>query len=52
VAWRASRARGGGAGGGSPRPARGAHNLKRIDAHYEAIRVAMKGVFTEFRLAA
>jgi hypothetical protein len=33
-------------------PARGAHNPKPIDAHYHAIRVAMKGVFHELGLAA
>jgi hypothetical protein len=33
-------------------PARGAHNPKPIDAHYKAIRVAMKGVFHELGLAA
>jgi hypothetical protein len=33
-------------------PARGAHNPKPIDAHYQAIRVAMKGVFHELGLAA
>jgi hypothetical protein len=35
-----------------PHPARGGHNPKPIDAHYQAIRVAMKGVFHEFGLAA
>src|SRR5437763_3546512 len=34
------------------RPPRGAHNLKPIDAHYHAIRVAMQGVFHELGLAA
>jgi hypothetical protein len=33
-------------------PARGAHNPNPIDAHYQAIRVAMKGVFHELGLAA
>ena len=33
-------------------PTRGAHNPKPIDAHYQAIRVAMKGVFHELGLAA
>jgi hypothetical protein len=33
-------------------PARGAHSPKPIDAHYQAIRVAMKGVFHELGLAA
>jgi hypothetical protein len=33
-------------------PARGAHNPKPIDAHYQTIRVAMKGVFHELGLAA
>jgi hypothetical protein len=33
-------------------PARGAHNPKPIDAHYQAIRFAMKGVFHELGLAA
>src|SRR3989449_3777752 len=33
-------------------PARGAHNAKPIDTHYQAIRVAMKGVFHELGLAA
>jgi hypothetical protein len=33
-------------------PARAAHNPKPIDAHYHAIRVAMKGVFHELGLAA
>jgi hypothetical protein len=33
-------------------PARGAHNRKPIDVHYQAIRVAMKGVFHELGLAA
>jgi hypothetical protein len=33
-------------------PARGAHNPKPIDANYQAIRVAMKGVFHELGLAA
>jgi hypothetical protein len=32
--------------------ARGAHNPKPIDAHYQTIRVAMKGVFHELGLAA
>jgi hypothetical protein len=32
-------------------PARG-HNPKPVDAHYQAIRVAMKGVFNELGLAA
>ena len=34
------------------RPTRGAHNPKPIDAHYQAIRAAMKGVFHELGLAA
>ena len=34
------------------RPARGAHNPKPIDAHYQTIRVAMHGVFHELGLAA
>jgi hypothetical protein len=34
------------------RSARGAHNPKPIDAHYQTIRVAMKGVFHELGLAA
>jgi hypothetical protein len=33
-------------------PARAAHNPKPIDTHYQAIRVAMKGVFHELGLAA
>jgi hypothetical protein len=33
-------------------PARAAHNPKPIDAHYQAIRVAMNGVFHELGLAA
>jgi hypothetical protein len=33
-------------------PTRGAHNPKPIDAHYQTIRVAMKGVFHELGLAA
>jgi hypothetical protein len=34
------------------RPAPGPHNPKPIDVHYQAIRVAMKGVFHELGLAA
>jgi hypothetical protein len=34
------------------RSTRGAHNPKPIDAHYQAIRVAMQGVFHELGLAA
>jgi hypothetical protein len=34
------------------RPKRGAWNPKPLDAHYEAIRVAMRGVFHELGLAA
>jgi hypothetical protein len=34
------------------RPPRGAHNPKPIDAHYDAIQAAMKGVFHELGLAA
>jgi hypothetical protein len=34
------------------RSTRGAHHPKPIDAHYRTIRVAMKGVFHEFGLAA
>ena len=34
------------------RPTRGAHNSKPIDAHYQTIRAAMKGVFHELGLAA
>jgi hypothetical protein len=34
------------------RPTRGAHNPKPIDAHYDAIRVALQGVFHELGLAA
>jgi hypothetical protein len=33
-------------------PTRGAHNPKPIDTHYQAITVAMKGVFHELGLAA
>ena len=33
-------------------PTRGAHHPKPIDAHYQAIRSAMKGVFHELGLAA
>ena len=33
-------------------PARGAHNRKPIDVHYQAIRVVMKGVFHKLGLAA
>ena len=33
-------------------PARAAHNPKPIDTHYQAIRIAMKGVFHELGLAA
>jgi hypothetical protein len=33
-------------------PTRGAHNPKPIDTHYQAITVAMKGVFQELGLAA
>ena len=33
------------------RPTRGAHNPKPIDAHYQAIRVAMQGVFHQLGLA-
>jgi hypothetical protein len=33
-------------------PTREAHNPQPIDAHYQAIRVAMKGVFHELGLAA
>jgi hypothetical protein len=36
----------------SPRPTRGTHNPKPIDAHYHAIQVAMQGVFDELGLAA
>src|SRR6201987_333432 len=36
----------------SLRPTRGAHNPKPIDAHYQAIQVAMQGVFDELGLAA
>jgi hypothetical protein len=34
------------------RPTGGAHNPRPIDAHYHAIRAAMKGVFHELGLAA
>ena len=34
------------------RPTRGAQNPRAIDGHYEAIRVAMRGVFDELGLAA
>ena len=34
------------------RPTRGTHRPKPIDAHYDAIRVAMRGVFHELGLAA
>ena len=34
------------------RPTRGAHNPKTIDRHYDAIRVAMQGVFHELGFAA
>jgi hypothetical protein len=34
------------------RPTRGPHNPKPIDAHYQAIQVAMHGIFDELGLAA
>ena len=34
------------------RPTRGAHNPRAIDRHYDAIRVAMQGVFHQLGLAA
>ena len=34
------------------RPTRGAHNLKPIDAHYDALRLAMRRVFHELGIAA
>ena len=34
------------------RPTRGAHNPRAIDRHYDAIRIAMQGVFDELGLAA
>ena len=34
------------------RPTRGAHNPRAIDQHYEAMRLAMQGVFHELGLAA
>jgi hypothetical protein len=34
------------------RPTRGGHNPKPIDAHYQAIRAAMKGAFHQLGLAA
>ena len=34
------------------RPARGSHNPKPIDAHYQTIQVAMRGIFHELGLAA
>ena len=34
------------------RPTRGAQNPKALDTHYDAIRVAMQGVFHELGLAA
>jgi hypothetical protein len=34
------------------RPTRGAHNPRAIDAHYDAIRLAMQGVFNELGIAA
>ena len=34
------------------RPSRGAQNPRALDAHYEAIRTAMQGVFQELGLAA
>ena len=34
------------------RPTRGAQNPRAIDAHYDAIRVAMQGLFKELGMAA
>ena len=34
------------------RPARGSHNPKPIDAHYQTIQGAMRGIFHELGLAA
>ncbi len=34
------------------RPARGPQNPRAIDGHYQAIRVAMRGVFNELGVAA
>ncbi len=33
-------------------PARGAHNPKPIDAHYDALQLAMRGIFHELGIAA
>ncbi len=40
------------AGAQQLRPARGAQNPRAIDAHYDAIRLAMRGVFDELGVAA
>jgi hypothetical protein len=34
------------------RPSRGAHNPSPLDAHYDAVRAAMRGVFLELGIAA
>jgi hypothetical protein len=34
------------------RPRRGAHNPTPLDAHYDALRTAMRGVFHELGIAA
>ena len=34
------------------RPSRGAHNPRPLDAHYDAVRAAMRGVFHELGIAA
>jgi hypothetical protein len=34
------------------RPSRGAHNPTLLDAHYDALRTAMRGVFHELGIAA
>ncbi len=34
------------------RPGRGAHNPTPLDAHYDALRTAMRGVFHELGIAA
>ena len=34
------------------RPSRGAHNPTPLDAHYDAVRAAMRGVFHELGIAA
>ena len=40
------------AGAQGIRPRRGAHNPTPLDAHYDALRAAMRGVFHELGIAA